>query len=319
MNKRFLYWEDENKQLVDISDNHAAGQFLQHDKDSKVLNNLPATWLEIDLSQLKSNYEFIKQKAGNEIGVIGVLKSDAYGHGIVPVAQTLQNHGIEKIGVGSIEELLVLRRNGIHLPVLMLYPILSYQLRTAIDLEAELTVVNQQSLEEIDFLAKKANKQVKIHLQIETGLNRFGIKDNGVVHLAKLAGSLGNISIEGISTHFADPESNEFTQRQFDKFLSILKTLSENNISIPTIHTSNSGAIMLFPKSYDINSYNTVMPNSKLFVRPGGLLYGTYAHKTNIRHLLSSRPCLAILLIPLKWKKARMSGISNSSQRIKQC
>lgn len=279
----YIFYEDYNKNTIHILEKSIRDYFNYSLIDySQLPVILPTTWLAINLNQLRKNYEGISHRIGSDVGIISILKADAYGHGLIPIAETLNKLQTSKIGLASIEEIKILRNRNIQTPILLLYPPLLNQLELLLDLDVEITMADYNSILLLNKLAKKRKKIIKIHVQIDTGLNRFGVKPDKAMMLIVNIAKLKNISLEGIWTHFLDAENDAlFTKKQFEQFLKILKQLSDKGIKIPFIHTANSAAISNFPKSYDKKMYAKVMPDAKILVRPGCLLYGTYRSLAN--------------------------------------
>ncbi len=252
------------------------------------------TWMEINLTRLEQNYLSIAKHVGNDVGIISVLKSNAYGHGLNAVAQCLSNLGTEKIGLASTKEVSELRHLGIQTPLLLLYPAPQSDLIELIKNNTEITVDNLDDVLCINLLAVKLKKVVKIHIYINTGLNRYGIHPTKATEFIEKVSRLKNVFIEGLWTHYINSESNiQLSKQQFSVFLKIIKSVSEIGIKIPFIHIANSGAICNLPNSFSKEILTKHMPTAKILVRPGCLLYGTYSkiknrNKINIKPILDS-------------------------------
>lgn len=251
---------------------------------------LSATWMEINLTQLEQNYLSVARHVGDGVGIISILKSNAYGHGIKSVAKCLSSLGTEKIGLASVGEVSELRCLGIKTPLLLLYPSRQSDFTELIQNNAEITIDNLDDALFLNSLAARFKKNIKIHVQIDTGLNRYGVNSTKAINLIKKISVLRNLSIEGLWTHYTNSESNtRLSKQQFFIFMNIVRSISEMGIQVPFIHTANSGAICNLPVSYNKEVVAQYMPNAKILVRPGCLLYGTYSERKNP---LNTKPIL---------------------------
>jgi alanine racemase len=277
--KRFLSFENFNKQLVAIS---TQDQYFQHFAGIPITTNscnevLPVTWLEIDFKKLDKNYGRIKTLLNDNAGIIGVVKSDAYGHGLVPVSRRLVSLGVDKIAVATMEDAIALRASGITAPIMCLYPPFPWQVSLLVLHDVEVTVTDVQTVMAVSNAAKTLGKTIKIHLQVETGMNRYGLAPTDILDVVPIIGDLDNVVLEGISTHFSSAENDlVFLEKQFQLFMEILKVLARKSIVVPIIHVANSATTDFYHRSWLADTYKEVMPGSRIMVRVGGLFYGTY-------------------------------------------
>lgn len=220
---------------------------------------------EIDLNAIAGNFRFIK-KNSNNCPVIAVVKADAYGHGAVEVSRRLVNEGVEYLAVAFTEEAKELRDAAINIPILVLFDpdiedIVKYNLIPVIhDKKTAL------------FLSKKAeknNKNINVHIKIDTGMGRLGLTNNAVKDVLEIA-NLKGINIDGIMSHFseADLADATFARIQIERFKTFRKELLDNGLNIRLFHIANSAAVMTLPESH----FDAV--------RPGLMLYGYSPLKT---------------------------------------
>ena len=221
------------------------------------------TWLEISKSAIDNNIAQYKKIIGNKI-LAPVIKSNAYGHGIIEVAKICeQNKDVDWMCVANADEALLLRKNGIKKDIL----ILAYIGQSAEELIKENVSLMAYDLAEIaslNAIGKKLNKKVNLHIKIDTGLSRLGVTPDEAVNFIKQAQNFDFITIQGIWTHFTEPalEQREFTNLQATRFKNVIKDLEKENIKIPLIHSSNSAGIL------------TVDSDCDNFYRPGVSFYG---------------------------------------------
>lgn len=223
------------------------------------------TFAEIDLNSFSHNLKLIRLKVGRDKKIISIIKADAYGHGAVEIAKRASVSGADMLGVSTVGEGIELREAGIESPILVLGGcpkedvewIVSYNLKSIIySLDAVLGLSKE---------AERRSKIVDVHIKVDTGMERIGIKPQNIREFVGKISSLKNINIEGILTHFATAYevNREFTERQIKIFKGVIDELMQDGYSFPYIHASNSAAIVNYPESY----FNTV--------RPGIILYGS--------------------------------------------
>ena len=223
------------------------------------------THLEIDLKILADNYNKIKHHVA-PAKMMPVLKANAYGHGLVRVAQLMQELKSDYIGVAVLEEGILLRQNGINIPILVLGGILGNQIPLFLKHNLTITASSIEKLTQIDELAQQNKTKAKVHVKIDTGLERIGVHYYNAEKFLDTAVKCRNVELEGIYSHFADSDNLDlsFTRLQLDRFNEALEYFEKQSIKIPMRHISKSGSILQMPEA------NLDM------VRPGLLLYGVY-------------------------------------------
>lgn len=252
-------------------------------------------WVEIDLAALRHNFSQVRQRVGSQTAILAVVKSDAYGHGMLPVARELAEAGAEFFGVSKCWEALKLRSAGIQQPILVLagmeaedaLAVLAHDLRPA--------VYRLDHCQLLERAAQHAGKQARIHLKLDTGMGRLGIPvaDLGPF-LDQLAG-LKHVHVEGVFSHLAtsDESDKAFSQEQLARFRSALQMLHDRSISFTYAHIANSGAVMDIPEAH----YQ--------LVRPGIMLYGSPPSE-DILSPAPLRPVMALKtkILQVKWVPA---------------
>lgn len=230
------------------------------------MNLLHPIWAEINLNNLINNIEEIKKKSHNS-EIIGVVKANAYGHGAVEISKTLLNYNVKKLAVANIVEAIELRENNIDAPIMLLGISEDYAIDSLIQYNVEPTVSSLKFAKKLNFKAIEMNKEIKIHIAIDSGMGRIGFRNtdsdiNDIVNISKLS----NLEIESIFSHFstADSMDKSYSNKQMDIYNSIINRLKEQNIDIEKKNFSNSAAIIDIPESH----YN--------YVRPGIIQYGYY-------------------------------------------
>ncbi len=202
---------------------------------------------------------------------MAVVKADAYGHNVKHVTEALNSLGKNKpeyFAVAIVEEGIELRELGVKQPILVFDPADKEQAFKYLKFNLLPTIFTNEHL---NILLKekkklKINNKIKVHVKIDTGMNRLGVDFNNAVDFIKKLNLKKDFVIDGIFTHFAvsDVVDSSFTKLQIKRFNSIIKSLKDLNINYGLAHAANSGAILNFPEAY----YD--------MVRPGISLYGYY-------------------------------------------
>lgn len=207
------------------------------------------TWVEISEKNLINNLGQFRKLIGKNKKLMAVVKSNAYGHGLVEVAKITQENNTDWLGVDSIDEALELKNNGIDLPILILGYTLISRLKEAVENGFRLTIYNKETIEELGKLENEAN----VHIKVETGTSRQGVLEKDILGFVKFIKKHKNINIEGLSTHYAnieDTTDHTYAKGQLNKFKEIVKLLEKDGPEIPIKHTACSAATVLFPETY---------------------------------------------------------------------
>lgn len=209
--------------------------------------------VEISKKALVYNLKQFRKRVGKKVKIMAVVKANAYGHGIGEVAKIVSLNGGDWLGVNSLEEGMLLREEGITLPILILGYIPLTKIGEAVKNNLSFVVYNQRTIKKVNQEAKKLGQEAKAHLKIETGTNRQGIKIKDVSSFTKFCLKQKNIFLEGIYTHYANIEDTldpGFAMEQLEVFKKALQLIKEVNIKIPIRHTACSAATILFDKTF---------------------------------------------------------------------
>jgi alanine racemase len=239
------------------------------------------TIVEVNLSRLTANYQAIRAAVA-PAKVMAVLKANAYGHGLIETARHLVGVGADYLGVAYLEEGIWLRENGIETPILVMGGLLSDQ--TPLYLEHDLTVTasSVEKLQQIERTAQLLGVRAKVHLKIDTGMERIGVHYYSASSLLETSLACQHCEIEGIYSHFANADAADLTSAriQLDRFQEVLQFYAKRNLPTPMRHIANSGGILQLPESHlDM-------------VRPGILLYGVYP-SAEVQRPVAVQPALS--------------------------
>ena len=223
-----------------------------------------ATRAEINLKAFKHNLQNLKKILGPITGIMAIIKADAYGHGAIPCAKAALECGVQYLGAGVIQEGIELRKNGITDPILILGSIFLEEAKDLVHHDLATIVCTTSLAEELSKQGKKQGKIVKVHIKVNTGMNRLGVRPEDLSALVEKIETLPNLKLEGLSTHFssADDEDTSITKDQIEIFQKTLVVFQKLGIHLPITHLANSSALLRFPESRGE------------IVRPGLILYG---------------------------------------------
>ena len=199
---------------------------------------------EINLSAIAENLKLIKSKTSAQ--VLAVVKADAYGHGLINVAKAAEKSGADWLGTALLEEGIALRNGGITKPIISWLTPLGEDFKTAINLDIDLSVSSIELLNEVILVGKSINKVPRVHIEIDTGMNRGGFGDDWGLLLPEIVKAVkaNEINAIGIWSHFAraDEPNEVMNKTQLDEFTQKVKQLNDAGVSPEFIHIANSAA-----------------------------------------------------------------------------
>ncbi|MBN2158746.1 MAG: alanine racemase [Spirochaetes bacterium] len=221
------------------------------------------TRAEVSLGRLRNNMEIVRSLVGKDVKIMAMVKSNAYGHGIRTVSEEFLKSGAHYLGVAYLEEAVYLRRSGITAPILVCGAINTDQIEDFIKYDIEITSSSHDKSSAISSVAARMGATAKVHLKIDTGMERIGVHWYNAERFIERAIALPNIELRGVFSHLAKAESDrQFTNEQIKRFENIAGFMARRNILPPLVHLSNSAAIIGAPQSHFT------------MVRPGIMLYG---------------------------------------------
>jgi alanine racemase len=222
------------------------------------------TWVEVDVGAIAHNVRRLKEIVGPRVEIMAILKADGYGHGALRVARTALANGAAMVGVACLSEAITLRRAGITAPVLVLGYTPPVQARELVLHGVAATVFSADTARSLSRAATALRARAAVHLKIDTGMGRLGVKPELAAALAAEIAGMPGVEIEGVFTHFAqaDAEDKTSAQAQLTAFRRALTAIGEAGIVPRYIHAANSAAVLSLPESH----FN--------LVRPGIAVYG---------------------------------------------
>lgn len=224
-------------------------------------------WAEINLDNLAHNFRVTRNAIGPGVAIMPAVKADAYGHGAVECARTLEAEGAEWFGVSFPEEAIDLRRAGITRPILCLSGFCEGQQSLLLDQQLTPAVYRIDLLDLLDRAAESAGTRIDFHLKIDTGMGRLGVPMTELNGFLEHVADCRNVRLDGVMAHFASADERtleDFTREQMALFEQAIKMIRERGHSPGWIHESNSAATHAYPESRGN------------MVRLGGLLYGLW-------------------------------------------
>jgi alanine racemase len=239
-----------------------------------------ATWAEVNLDRLSRNLQAIRAHVA-PARVMIIVKANAYGHGLAQVAKQLGPLA-DYIGVAVLEEGIFLRELGVTAPILVLGGIWGDQVPQYLQHDLTLTASSVERLEQIDAVAGRMGVMAKVHLKIDTGMERIGVHYYSAQTLQEAALHCTHVEVEGIYSHFANSDAVDLAHArlQLERFQEVLRFYERNSLPVPMRHIANSAAILQLKESHlDM-------------VRPGIMLYGVYPAK-EVRRTVEVQPALA--------------------------
>jgi alanine racemase len=221
--------------------------------------------LSIDLAALGHNYRQLRGRVAPEVRIMGVVKADAYGHGLIPVSRTLVAEGADCLGVASLEEGLALRQAGVHLPVVVLLGIVPQEAGRTAAADLEVMVYRHDVAEALEAAGRTLGRTVRVHLKVDSGMGRLGLLPEEVLPFLERWHGSPHLEFLGLVSHLAmaDAPDKTYTQRQLQEFLGVLQAARERGFGLPLSHLANSAGTIDLPETHFG------------MVRPGIALYGS--------------------------------------------
>jgi alanine racemase len=247
-------------------------------------------WIEVDLARLRRNYQIINQDKPKSVRVLSVVKDEAYGHGALQVARTAVKAGASFLALSALEEAMRLRDQGVRARMLLLGERQESELPWCVEHDLTVCVNDRQMVEKLGQAAARAGKLVPVHMKINTGMNRYGVRWSEALPLVEAIGANKSLQLEGVMSHFSmsDETDKTFALLQLARFNEVLEGMAAKCITVKYRHLCNSGGFLDLPQAHlDM-------------VRLGMLQHGVFPSKV-CRRIAGIEPTMTV--------KARVAGL----------
>lgn len=226
---------------------------------------LRPTVVEVNLAALRHNIALVRERVGTA-GIMATVKANAYGHGLVRTSKEMLRLGVDQLGVAFLEEGVALRKAGIDAPILVMGGIIGNQISHFLEYDLLITASSVFKLRQIEDTAADMGRRARVHLKLDTGMGRIGIRSENAHTLFSEAVRMKHCDIVGVYSHLAASHDSDrsFTELQLARFLEALEFFPKNGHAMPMRHIANSGAVVQYPEA------------ALDMVRPGIMLYGVF-------------------------------------------
>ena len=238
----------------------------RQEQNAKSVTPSRPTVAEIDLRVIAQNLQGVRKKVGATVKIMAVVKANAYGHGLIEVARHVEKKGADYFGVATAEEGECLREGRIKKPIHVFTLPNEHQAKLIAATGLEATVCSLRDAELLEKAAQRVRKTIPVHIKIETGMNRIGVRPGELGAFVRAISRHRRLEIKGAYTHFAtaDERNKDFTRLQLSRFEQGVEQIRKEGVALEVRHCANSAAILDLPESYfDM-------------VRPGLMMYGYY-------------------------------------------
>ncbi len=255
-------------------------------------------WAEVSLQALRHNYREIKKQLAAGVKLCAVVKANAYGHGAVAAARVAVEEGAEYLAVATLSEGMELRQAGFTTPILVLGLVMPEDAKDVVDYELTQVVCELSLAEALSREAVRQQKKARIHLKVDTGMGRIGVRPEEIGDLAEKIAKLPNLAIEGMFSHFAmaDCRDKGYTQKQLAAFKEAIAAVEGRGVKLAIKHIAESAAILEIPEAhFDM-------------VRAGVIQYGLWPSE-EVTHPIDLQPVMS-LKAKVVWLKTLHKGES---------
>lgn len=237
------------------------------------------SFLEVNLNNVSYNLKQIKKFIGKNVEIVPVIKANAYGIGAIQLKDVLQENNISYVATAITEEAIELRKNNFTMNIIVLNELLPEETKQIVDYNLTACISEYEVAKSLNEYSKEKNIISKIHVEVDTGMGRVGLKPEDVSKfMGKIKNECNNLEIEGLFTHFSSADSSkDYTNMQIQIFDEVIEILKREGYNFKFIHSSASGGILKYKDAH----YN--------MVRPGIITYG-YMPDENMRGIIDLKP-----------------------------
>lgn len=220
------------------------------------MNRYYNSYFKVNMDQVVCNFDKVQDYIGSNTDIIPVIKGNCYGYGLVPMARLFEERcHVKLLANAAMYEAVELRRGGVQCDILVMGGIPQHLLPGAVEYDLQIALFDKTTACNVNQLAKNAGKKVKVHLKIETGMNRLGVRPGKPLHdLLSLVKSLDYLEIVGAYTHFATSTADyydPFAVEQFEKFKESISQIEAAGMTLQYIHCCNSAATAWYREAVD--------------------------------------------------------------------
>jgi alanine racemase len=253
---------------------------------------LRPAWVEIDLARLRHNVRLIRRELPPGVKLLAVVKDEAYGHGALDVARIALEEGAAGFGLSTLEEAMTLRDAGVTAPLLLLGERQDAELPWCVNHDLTVCVNQPHTIRQLARLAAEAGKRVPVHVKIQTGMTRYGVRWDEALPLFELIAAEKSLRLDGAMTHFAqsDEADKSFALLQISRFDQVMTAWEQAGGTAPCQHLCNSGGFLDLPDAH------------RDMVRVGIVLYGVFPSSV-CRRIPGIQPVMSV--------KARIAAIQS--------
>jgi alanine racemase len=208
-------------------------------------------WIEIDLGKLRRNLQLIRADLPRPVKWLAVVKDEAYGHGALDIARIAVEEGAWGFGLSTLEEAMILREGGITAPLLLLGERQEAELEWCVAHDLTVCVNEPRTVHALAKIAMAFEKQVPVHVKVNTGMSRYGVRWDEALPLIQLILAEKSLRLEGVMSHFSQSDETDktFANLQLTRFNEVLQALAACDVNVPLRHICNSGGFLDLPQA----------------------------------------------------------------------
>ena len=209
-------------------------------------------WFEVDLKRLSSNFRLIRNDASNDLIIGSVVKDNGYGHGSVEVANVALANGAQLLLVSNLDEAFELREAGIVEQIILMGERMEEELPMCIELNLTLAIGELRIAKEASRLANSLGKKISVHVKVDTGMGRYGMRWDRAFEMLQSINSMPGISLDGLFSHFSmsDELDKSFAIEQISRFRSLIDEMDKVGLKVRYRHLCNSGGFLDLPEAH---------------------------------------------------------------------
>jgi alanine racemase len=251
---------------------------------------LRPAWVEIDLGRLRRNLQLLRHDLPRKVKLLAVVKDEAYGHGALDIARVALEEGASALGLSTLEEAMALRNAGVKAPLLLLGERQEAELPWCVQHDLTVCINEPHTAKKLARAAAVARKRVPVHVKINTGMSRYGVRWDEAMPLLEMICSEKSLLLQGVMSHFAQSDETDktFANLQISRFDHVMHRLAESGVRVKCQHLCNSGGFLDLPHAH------------RDMVRIGILMFGIFPSSV-CRRIPGIEPVMSV--------KARIAAI----------